>query len=314
MPPRSILFAAVTAEEQGLLGSEYLGKHVATLPVTPILDMNFDDLPPIGIPEDVEVSGAERTTFYPAVEKIAKEFNLTIRPDALPEAEHYYRSDHFSLSRVGIPAFSVGEGRKFEGRDLAWGVAQAKDYVDNRYHKPSDVFQEDWNFAGLAKMVQFGYALGKAAATQPGAIDWLPGDEFEKARQKSQAQSSDAKGLFAGHPELCLVEFVPLVYPPLARQTRIGGTVIAQVSVADDGTVTGVKTTGGHDIIRPSVEETIKKWKFEPGDERSFELKCEFVLAGTDDSLPDFFVAGPLRVRISAPGVVLNPASARPRS
>jgi len=82
-PPRSILFASVTAEEQGLLGSEYLGKHLGQLPVQPIIDLNYDALAPIGIPEEVEVSGAERITFYPEVEKIAKEFNLAIKPDAL---------------------------------------------------------------------------------------------------------------------------------------------------------------------------------------------------------------------------------------
>ena len=139
-PPRSILFAAVTAEEQGLLGSEYLGKHAAQLPAQPILDLNYDALAPLGIPEEVEVAGAERTTFYPTVEKIAKDYGLAIKPDAHPEAGHYYRSDHFSLSRVGVPSFSISEGMKFQGHDLAWGEVQAKDYVTNHYHKPSDEF------------------------------------------------------------------------------------------------------------------------------------------------------------------------------
>jgi Zn-dependent M28 family amino/carboxypeptidase len=181
-PPRSILFASVTAEEQGLLGSEYLGKHAKQLPVEPILDLNYDALAPLGVPEEVEVSGAERTTFYPTVEAIAKKFDLAIMPDAHPEAGHYYRSDHFSLGRVGIPAFSISEGQKFQGHDAAWGDAQAKDYVANHYHKPSDAFQEDWDFHGLTKMVEFGYALGQAAASQSGDIRWLPGDEFEKAQ------------------------------------------------------------------------------------------------------------------------------------
>ena len=79
-PARSILFAAVTAEEQGLLGSEYLGKHAATLPVQPILDLNYDALAPLGIPEEVEVSGAERTTFYPTVQKIAKNLIWRLSP------------------------------------------------------------------------------------------------------------------------------------------------------------------------------------------------------------------------------------------
>jgi Zn-dependent M28 family amino/carboxypeptidase len=183
-PPRSMLFAAVTAEEQGLLGSEYLGKHVSQLPVEPILDLNYDALPPIGIPEDVQVSGAERTTFFPQVEAISKKYDLAVRPDAEPGAGHYYRSDHFSLGRVGIPAFSIDEGQKFKGHDLAWGKAQAQDYVENHYHKPADEFRDDWDFTGLAKMTDFGYELGAAASSQADIIKWLPGDEFEAAQKK----------------------------------------------------------------------------------------------------------------------------------
>lgn len=183
-PARSILFASVTAEEQGLLGSEYLGKHLDDLPVRPILDLNYDALAPIGIPEEVEVTGAERTTFYPDVERIAKEFNLAIKPDAQPEAGHYYRSDHFSLGRVGVPAFSISQGIKYQGHDAAWGQAQYDDYVANHYHKPADAFLETWDFAGDAKMAAFGYALGEAAAAFDKPILWLPGDEFEPAQRK----------------------------------------------------------------------------------------------------------------------------------
>ena len=92
---RSILFAAVTAEEQGLLGSEYLGKHPPIQAGKISLDLNYDDVKPLGAPEEVQVAGAERTSFYPAVEAMAKEFRLAIRGDARPEAGHFYRSDHF---------------------------------------------------------------------------------------------------------------------------------------------------------------------------------------------------------------------------
>jgi len=122
-PPHSILFAAVTAEEQGLLGSQYLGMH-PPIPVSQIaLDLNYDMLMPIGDPLSAEVSGAERTTFYPVVESTAKAFNLTLEPDKFPGAGHYYRSDHFSFARVGVPSFSVGQGTLFEGHDAAWGKA-----------------------------------------------------------------------------------------------------------------------------------------------------------------------------------------------
>ena len=181
---RSILFAAVTAEEQGLLGSEYLGKHSPVPPGKISLDLNFDALPPIGEPEEVEVTGAERTTFYPTVESLAKTLNLTIRPDAHPEAGHYYRSDHFSMARVGVPSFSVGEGLKFNGHDEAWGEAQAKDYVDHHYHQPSDEYRADMDFTGLAVMARFGFLLGQFAEMAPDLQGWQPGDEFEAARKK----------------------------------------------------------------------------------------------------------------------------------
>lgn len=183
-PARSILFAAVTAEEQGLLGSEYLGKHTSQLPAQPILDLNYDDLPPIGVPEEVEVVGAERTTFYPVVEEIAKEFHLSIRPDSRPEAGHYYRSDHFSLGRVGIPAFSISEGMKYQGHDVAWGLAEAQDYVEHRYHQPTDVYTPDMDFGGDALMAEFGYGLAHKAANISAIPRWLPGDEFERAQKQ----------------------------------------------------------------------------------------------------------------------------------
>ena len=180
---RSILFAAVTAEEQGLLGSEYLGKHSPIPPGEISLDLNFDALAPIGEPEEVEVTGAERTTFYPTVESLAKNLGLTIRPDAHPEAGHYYRSDHFSMARVGVPSFSVGEGLKFKGHDEAWGEAQAKDYVDHHYHQPSDEYRADMDFTGLAAMARFGFLLGQFAEMAPDLQGWQPGDEFEAARK-----------------------------------------------------------------------------------------------------------------------------------
>jgi Zn-dependent M28 family amino/carboxypeptidase len=183
-PRRSLLFASVTAEEQGLLGSEYLGKH-PPIPAGKIaLDLNFDDIPPLGSPQEVEVSGAERTTFYPTVEALAKEFRLAIRPDAQPEAGYYYRSDHFSLARVGIPSFSVTPGLKYKGHDETWGMQQAEDYTTKHYHQPSDEYHADMDFTADAVMARFGFALGWEAASQANVAGWQKGDEFEAARGK----------------------------------------------------------------------------------------------------------------------------------
>jgi Zn-dependent M28 family amino/carboxypeptidase len=180
-PKRSVYFASVTAEEQGLRGSEYLGLH-PPIPAKDIsLDLNYDDLPPLGVPEQVNVSGAERTTFYPTVERTAKEFGLAIVPDSQPGAGHYYRSDHFSMARAGVPAFSIGEGDKYQGHDAEWGKQQARDYVAKHYHQPSDEYYPEMDFRGDAVMAQFGIALGWQAANQPANVGWQPGDEFAKA-------------------------------------------------------------------------------------------------------------------------------------
>jgi Zn-dependent M28 family amino/carboxypeptidase len=183
-PARSIIFASVTAEEQGLLGSEYLGQHPPVPAGRIALDLNYDDLPPLGAPEDVEVSGAERTTFYPVVQATAEEFRLAIRPDSHPEAGYYYRSDHFSLARVGIPSFSVSEGVKYKGHDEAWGLRQADEYTTKHYHQPSDEYHPEMDFIGDAAMARFGFALGWEAATLPRLAGWQKGDEFEAARLK----------------------------------------------------------------------------------------------------------------------------------
>jgi Zn-dependent M28 family amino/carboxypeptidase len=185
-PRRSILFSAVTAEEQGLLGSEYLGKH-PPIPAGKIsLGLNFDDVRPLGAAEEVQVSGAERTTFYPAVQATAQDFRFKIRPDARPEAGHYYRSDHFSLARVGIPAFSIDEGMKFKGHDEAWGLRQDADYTANHYHQPSDEYHPGMDYTSDAAMARFGFALGWEAANQAHLVGWKKGDEFERARLASQ--------------------------------------------------------------------------------------------------------------------------------
>jgi TonB family protein len=309
-PPRSILFASVTAEEQGLLGSEYMGKKSAYLPVDPILDLNFDALQPIGIPEDVEVSGAERTTFYPVVESTAKRFGLAIQPDASPEAGHYYRSDHFSLARVGIPSFSISQGTKFAGHDRAWGEAQAKDYVNNRYHQPADEYRADWDFRGLAKIASFGYELGLEAATQPSLIHWQPGDEFEPAGKKRESRDIDGDALFAGRPDLHFARPAHILYPPLARQTRTAGTVVLNVSVAADGTVSNVDALKGHPLLSTAAVQMVKEWMFTPqaGEPRTFELKCVFALNQNTYTLRPFVltVPEPLHLLLLTVGTVIQ--------
>jgi Zn-dependent M28 family amino/carboxypeptidase len=185
-PKRSIFFAAVTAEEQGLLGSRYLGEHPPVPAKNISLDLNYDDIQPFGEPQQLVVSGAERTSIFPLVQSVAQDFDLVIQLDDHPEAGHYYRSDHFSMARVGVPAFSVNEGPLFKGHDLTWGEEKERDYVTHRYHQPSDEYRPEMDFAADAKMAKFGLILGWRIANQPDLAGWQPGDEFEKARKASQ--------------------------------------------------------------------------------------------------------------------------------
>ena len=184
-PPHPVLFAIVTAEEKGLLGSNYLGKHLPMPAAQIALDLNFDAIPPIGMPESVNVTGAERTSFYPIVEKTARVFGFEIQPDAEPGAGHYYRSDHFSLARVGVPSFSINTGVKFAGHPAAWGKAQADDYTAKRYHSVSDEYRPRMDFTSNAVLAQYGFALGWQALLAKDTVAWLPGDEFEELRLHS---------------------------------------------------------------------------------------------------------------------------------
>jgi Zn-dependent M28 family amino/carboxypeptidase len=185
-PPHDVYFASVTAEEQGLLGSQYLGMHPPIPAAGITLDLNYDMVLPIGTPRSVNLGGAERIDFWPTVQKVAKAFDLELLPDPTPGAGHYYRSDHFSLARVGIPAFSVDQGELFEGHDEAWGHAQYEDFVAHHYHQPSDEYRPDWDFRGNAKLARFGFVLGWLASERSKTVDWKPGDEFEAARRKSR--------------------------------------------------------------------------------------------------------------------------------
>jgi Zn-dependent M28 family amino/carboxypeptidase len=182
-PPHPVLFASVTAEEKGLLGSNYLAKHLPIPAAQIALDLNFDAVPPIGMPESVSVTGAERTTFYPVVQKTAAAFGFDIQPDAEPGAGHYYRSDHFSLARAGVPSFSVNTALKFAGHPAEWGKAQRDEYTAKRYHQPSDEYTPDMDFSSNAALAKFGFALGWQALNADQIVTFVPGDEFEVKRQ-----------------------------------------------------------------------------------------------------------------------------------
>jgi Zn-dependent M28 family amino/carboxypeptidase len=187
-PLRSAIFVSVAAEEAGLLGSRYFGEH----PVIPAgkiaAALNFDGFQPWGRSRDVVVNGADRTTFFPIVEEAAQRFGFTIGPDPLPEAGLYYRSDHFSFARVGIPSFSVEEGRDLLGKPPGTGEKLYADFNDHRYHQPSDQYHDDWDFSGMETYARFGFLIGVNVANAPALPTWRAGDEFLPTRLASQTK------------------------------------------------------------------------------------------------------------------------------
>ena len=184
-PKRSVYFAAVAAEEQGLLGSAYLGEHPPIPAGRIAMDLNFDAIPELGRVRDVTMNGIERTTFYPEAQKITKALGLKIIPDPEPEQGHYYRSDHFSLGKVGIPAVSVDAGVDVVGKPAGWGRKASEDYREHRYHQPSDEFNPSWDWSEGQQMAQLGFWLGWDVANAPAMPNWVPGDEFRAVRDKS---------------------------------------------------------------------------------------------------------------------------------
>ena len=187
-PARSIVFTAVGAEEGGLRGSEFYAHHPAIPAGKTAVNLNFDGLAPLGETSDIILVGHERTTLRPLVETMAAEAGFSIRPDAHPEQGYYYRSDHFSLAKVGIPAFSVKLGVDYVGKPEGWGVEAQEDYTANRYHQPSDEFDLTWDFSGLAKLARFGFELGRRTAELDTLPTWNKDDEFLPARQYSWQQ------------------------------------------------------------------------------------------------------------------------------
>ncbi len=186
-PRRTALFLAVTAEEGGLRGSEYYGRH----PLFPLgktqLDLNFDAIPPYGRPRDLVINGAERTTAWPMVQEVARRYNFALSPDPHPEQGTYYRSDHFSFARVGVPAFSINLGADYQGVNAARSNALRQEYTQH-YHQPSDEFRDDWDWSGVEEVARVGLTLGINAANNSALFTWRPNDEFLPARLASMAR------------------------------------------------------------------------------------------------------------------------------
>ncbi|BDC48095.1 aminopeptidase [Bryobacterales bacterium F-183] len=187
-PRRSVVFTFVTAEESGLRGADFYAKKPLFPVGKTIVDLNFDAFYPFGRTKDIGLNGAERTTLWPTVQEIARRYQLSIEPDPRPEQGHFYRSDHFSFAKAGIPAFSINGGNQFLGKPEGYGDGVFIEYNSKNYHQPSDEYSDKWDFSGMEQMAKFGYTLGLTIANQSVMSTWRANDEFLPARQRSLVQ------------------------------------------------------------------------------------------------------------------------------
>lgn len=183
-PRRSLLFLAVTAEEQGLLGSRYYSEDPLYPVVQTVAAINMDGMNVLGPTQDVTITGLGNTTLEDLVEVVCKEQGRVVRPDPEPEKGLFYRSDHFSFSKQGVPALSLDPGVDYVGRPEGWGLKIREEYTRKHYHKPSDQYDPTWDLSGLVQDLRLLFQVGYRAANEDRYPTWKPGSEFKALRQR----------------------------------------------------------------------------------------------------------------------------------
>jgi Zn-dependent M28 family amino/carboxypeptidase len=182
-PERSLLFAAVGAEEQGLLGSLYLAEHPPMAAGNLAAVINIDCVNIIGPTRDVTVIGLGKSDLDQLVEGIARWQNRVATPDQFPDRGYYYRSDQFSLAKIGVPGVYLHSGVNVIGKPEGWGKQQIEEWTRTKYHQPSDEYDDRWDLRGAVDDVRLLFFVGLQAAERPEMPRWTAGDEFEAARK-----------------------------------------------------------------------------------------------------------------------------------
>jgi Zn-dependent M28 family amino/carboxypeptidase len=184
-PERSIMFLAVTAEEQGLLGSEYY----ATNPLVPVdktvANINIDAMQALGKTKDIIAVGYGQSELEDYLEAAAKKQGRVVVKDSNPSAGFYFRSDHFNFAKVGIPALYTETGDDHVTKGVAFGKAQKEDYTKNRYHAPADNFEPiKWDFSGMIEDLRLLFDVGYRLSNETTFPGWKTGSEFKAIRDK----------------------------------------------------------------------------------------------------------------------------------
>lgn len=183
-PMRSVMIAFVTAEESGLLGSEFLGMNPLVPTEDIVANLNVDGGNVLGETRDLTVLGDTKSSLGPAIARLLEPRGMTLSPDAFPERGFFYRSDHFSLAKVGIPSVSIGEGDDFVGRAREWGNQQAEDYTTKRYHQPGDEFDPAWDLRGAVQLSTIILEFTRRLADSREWPTWNADAEFRRSAPK----------------------------------------------------------------------------------------------------------------------------------
>jgi len=192
-PRRSILFAAVGAEESGLLGSKHLAADPPIAPGNMAAVINIDGVNIIGPTHDVNMIGMGKSTLDDVVRDVAESQGRIVTPDQFPDRGYYYRSDQFSLARIGVPGVYLHSGVHVVGKPDEWGRRQLERWIDETYHQPSDEYDPDWNLDGAIRDIRLLYRVGRRLAEKDELPAWNPGDEFEAARKRALRAAGDAQ-------------------------------------------------------------------------------------------------------------------------
>ncbi|MBA2303605.1 MAG: M20/M25/M40 family metallo-hydrolase [Acidobacteria bacterium] len=181
-PKRSILFLFVTAEEQGLLGSEYYATHPLYPLDKTVANINLDGVNQWGRTRDVTVVGMGASDLDDVLRDAAVSQGRTLSPDPESEKGFYYRSDHFNFAKVGVPALYTDTGVQFVGKDEAYSKTKREEYTAVDYHKPSDEIKTDWDLSGAVEDAQLMFMVGYNVANADKFPEWKPGNEFKARR------------------------------------------------------------------------------------------------------------------------------------
>lgn len=181
-PRRSVLFALVGAEEQGLLGSKYYAENPTFSPGKIAANLNYDGGNIWGHTHDVTYIGLGKSSIDSIVTAIAEEQGRVVKPDQFSDRGYFYRSDQFSFAKIGVPAMYLDTGTDFVDRPPDWGREQVNHYTDVNYHQPTDEYNDSWNFDGMIDDATLGFWAGLAIANADDMPRWEEGDEFEATR------------------------------------------------------------------------------------------------------------------------------------